>query len=96
MKLPKPITFDWDEDNRDKNWKKHKVNFQECEQVFFDDGLKTFYDAAHSQVEERFVALGITNKARKLYVVFTVRNEKIRIISARDMSRKERRFYEQG
>lgn len=96
MKLPKPITFNWDESNREKNWEKHRVNFQECEQIFFDDRLKTFYDAVHSQAEDRFVALGTTNKARRLYVVFTVRNEEIRIISARDMSKKERRFYEQG
>lgn len=95
MELPKPISFDWNEGNRDKNWEKHRVNFQECEQVFFDDRLKTFYNAAHSQTEDRFVALGTTNKARKLYVIFTIRNEKVRIISARDMSKKERRLYEE-
>lgn len=95
MRLPKPISFDWDGGNRDKNWGKHRVNFQECEQVFFDDQLKTFYDANHSQTEDRFVALGTTNNARKLYVVFTVRNGKIRVISARDMSKKEKRIYEQ-
>ena len=91
----KPIKFDWDKYNQCKNWEKHKVDFRECEQVFFNRSLKIFYDKGHSQEENRFIALGITDKNRKLYLVFTIRNKKIRVISARDMSRKERRFYEQ-
>lgn len=90
----KPLAFDWDGGNKHKNWEKHKVDYKECEEVFLNRPLKTYYDVRHSQVEERMVAFGITNKSRPLYIVFTVRNKKIRVISARDMSRKERRFYE--
>jgi uncharacterized DUF497 family protein len=91
----KPLKFDWDEHNKYKNWERHKVDFRECEQVFFNRPLKTFYDIKHSQKEDRFVALGITNEGRKLYIVFTIRNKKIRIISARNQGRRERRIYEQ-
>ena len=90
----KPIKFDWDKHNKDKNWEKHQVNWQECEQVFFDKSFKSLYDIKHSQAEDRFIAFGKTNKHRKLYIVFTIRNNKIRVISARNQSRKERNFYE--
>lgn len=96
-KKPKPLKFDWDKDNKDKNWLKHKVDFRECEEIFFNKPLKTLYDVKHSQKEDRFIALGITNKGRKLKIVFTIINinKKIRIFSSRDQSRKERRIYEQ-
>lgn len=86
--------FDWDEGNIKKNWFKYKVDFRECEEMFSNFGFKVFNDQTHSQKEDRFVILGITFKNRYLAVVFTVRNNKIRVISARDMSRKERRKYE--
>ena len=89
-----PLFFDWDESNRTKNWTKHKVDYRECEEIFGNRPLKTYKDAKHSQGENRLVALGITNRNRRLYLVFTLRNNKIRIISARDMSRKERIIYE--
>jgi len=89
---PKPLKFDWDEHNKHKNWEKHKVDFRECEQIFFNRPLKTLYDKKHSQKEERFIALGITDKKRKLIITFTIRNKKIRVISARDQSQKERRL----
>lgn len=92
--LPRPIEFDWNKGNVNKNWKKHQVDFRECEQIFFNKPLKTLYDTKHSQKENRFIAFGKTNKDRKLYVVFNIRNKKIRVISARNQSRKERRFYE--
>lgn len=91
--LPKLISFEWDRGNIDKNWKKHKVHYKEAEEVFLNKPLKTFKDITHSQEETRFVALGATNKKRKLYIIFTVREEKIRVISARSQSRKERRLY---
>jgi len=94
-KLPKPLSFQWDRGNTDKNLKKHKVTNKESEKVFFNKHLRTFKDIKHSQKEERFVALGITSKKRKLYATFTIRNHKIRIISARDQSRKERKLYEE-
>lgn len=93
MKLPVLIAFDWDKGNFEKSWKRHKVYFKEAEEVFFNKPLKTFKDAKHSQKEDRFVALGATDKGRKLYTVFTVRKGKVRIISTRDQSRKEKRLY---
>ena len=91
----KPLEFEWDTGNKEKNWKKHQVDFRECEEIFSNKELKTFYDIKHSQKENRFISLGITDKKRRLIVTFTVRNKKIRVVSARDMSRKERKLYEQ-
>lgn len=93
--LPSPIAFEWDKGNFDKNLIKHKVTNKEAEEVFFDRYIKIFEDARHSQKEKRFTALGITDKNRKLYLSFALRNQKIRIISARDQSKKERRLYEE-
>jgi hypothetical protein len=91
----KPLELDWDEHNKEKNWEKHKVNFKECEEIFFNEPLKTFYDIKHSQEEVRFIALGKTDENRRLFIVFTIRNKKNRVISAREMSKKETRIYEQ-
>jgi len=85
--------FDWDEGNSDKNWKKHRVSKTECEEVFFNQPFVTQKDTAHSQKEERFYILGKTNSKRELFLSFTLRKEKIRVISARDMSKKERSIY---
>jgi hypothetical protein len=85
--------FDWDEGNTDKNWFKHKVNPLECEQVFFNHPLIIQNDTIHSKKEKRFYALGQTDFKRFLFIAFTVRNNLIRVISARDMSRKERGVY---
>jgi len=87
--------FDWDRGNKDKNWKKHKVIAKESEEVFAKKPRFIAEDKKHSTVEKRYMLWGITKKKRKLIVVFTIRNEKIRIISARDMNKKERRFYEE-
>ncbi|MFH1540633.1 MAG: BrnT family toxin [Elusimicrobiota bacterium] len=76
-----------------KIWKKHKVQFPEAEEVFFDINLIIHSDPTHSIVEERFVALGKTKTSRSLFVVFMERSGKIRIISARDMNKKERGIY---
>ncbi len=88
--------FEWDEGNRTKNWEKHRVSQAECEQVFFNEPLLLFPDVRHSQHEPRYYVLGHTNAGRHLFVVFTIRGTLIRIISARDMSRKERKVYEQA
>ena len=90
------VGFDWDSGNIDKNTKKHKVSNFECEEVFFNQPLLTFVDDKHSQKEKRFYILGRTLQNRKLFIVFTIRNNKIRTISARDMSRKERKIYEKA
>jgi uncharacterized DUF497 family protein len=86
--------FDWDEQNTDKNRNKHGVEAMECEEVFFHQPLVVTFDTMHSQDEQRFHALGQTDKARLLLLVYTIRSQKIRVISARDMSRKERKIYE--
>jgi uncharacterized DUF497 family protein len=88
--------FEWDEGNLLKNWEKHGVSAGECEQVFFNRPLIAGHDKKHSQQENRFFALGHTDSARLLFVVFTIRNNCIRVISARNMSRKERKVYEQS
>lgn len=85
--------FQWDEGNLEKNWIKHNVSWLEVEQVFFRAPLVVVDDEAHSRQERRFFALGQTDAGRKLFVVFTVREELIRVISAREMSRRERRVY---
>src|SRR3990167_2690166 len=86
--------FDWDAGNRTKNWLKHDVLYTECEEVFFNQPLLLMDDPLHSQLESRHFALGQSNRGRQLLLVFTVRNTLIRVISARDMSQKERGVYE--
>lgn len=85
--------FDWDEGNWRKN-EKHGVNPWECEQVFFNQPLVILDDAKHSITEDRMAAFGRSDSGRKLVVVYTRRANKIRVISARDMDQKERKFYE--
>ena len=89
--------FDWDDGNARKNADKHDVSQGEAEQLFFNEPLLTIPDRAHSQGEMRIHALGRTDENRLLHVTFTLRNgeSRIRVISARDMSRKERVFYGQ-
>ncbi len=84
--------FDWDEGNLLKNWERHQVAHVECEQVFFNLPLM-MQPAAKQPEEERYLVLGQTNKKRRLFIVFTMREERVRVISARDMSRKERKLY---
>jgi len=90
------IGFQWDEGNADKNRVLHNVEDWECEQIFFNDPLLVLDDPRHSSTEKRWAALGRTDAARLLAVVSTKRGKLIRVISARDMNRKERRFYEEN
>ena len=85
--------FDWDEGNINKN-RKHNVEHTECEQIFFNQPIIILDDPKHSVIEERYAAFGLTDSGRRMVVVFTMRSSKLRVISARDMSRKERVFYE--
>lgn len=85
--------FEWDDHNAGKIWQRHGVLPTECEALFFNRPLVVHDDAAHSETERRYYALGQTDTGRALFVVFTVRGRRIRVISARDMSRKERRVY---
>lgn len=93
--LSKIEGFEWDKGNVDKNRFKHDVNINECEEVFFNKPQVIAYDKAHSQREERYSILGQTTKGRKLNIIFTLRNNKIRAISARDQNKKERKLYEE-
>lgn len=89
--------FEWDEGNERKSQEKHSVSQGEAEQVFFSAPLFLLKDVNHSQTEARFHALGKTEAGRLLHVTFTTRaqGKKIRVISARDMHRKERIIYEE-
>lgn len=93
-KLQECTGFNWDKYNIQKNWEKHKVLPVESEQVFFNQPLIVVEDIKHSQKEERFYVLGRTDKDRRLFIAFTIRKKQIRIISSRDMNKKEREIYE--
>ena len=87
--------FNWDSGNIDKNLFKHEVHNFEAERIFFNKPLIIKDDETHSRKnEKRYFALGQTDHERFLFIAFCVRNDLIRVISARDMNSKERRFYE--
>lgn len=88
--------FEWDKGNSGKSEKKHGVCDKEAEKSFFDEGKIIYKDVFHSVKEERFILLGRTHNKRILYVVFTYRKKKIRIISARTINKKEVSLYEKG
>ncbi len=90
--------FDWDDGNSRKSADKHDVSQAEAEGVFFNDPLIIVEDAKHSETEPRFNALGKTAQNRLLHITFTLRRNGtlIRVISARDMHRKEKKAYEQA
>ena len=90
------IGFDWVEKNLQKNWEKHRVSASECEQIFYNRPLIIIPDKKHSEEELRYYALGHTDAGRLLFVVFTVRDYLIRVISARNMNRKERKRYDKS
>lgn len=98
INLNEIVGFDWDSGNSRKSAKKHDVRQSEAEQLFFNVPLLLLSDSKHSQEEARYHALGKTDAARQLHVTFTLRRggALIRVISARDMHRKERRIYEQS
>jgi uncharacterized DUF497 family protein len=95
--LSKVIGFEWDEGNARKN-ERHGVSMAEAEQVFFNAPLLVLSNAKHSETEPRFHALGKTNEGRRLHITITLRDADrlVRVISARDMHRKERAIYEQA
>jgi len=85
--------FQWEAGNSTKIWERHQVTPMECEEVFLNRPLIIRGDEKNSAVEERLYVLGQTDGGRPLFMVFTIRGGLIRVISARDMSRKERRIY---
>ncbi|WP_456480441.1 BrnT family toxin [Nautilia sp.] len=90
------VGFEWDDGNIYKNEKKHGVKWQEIEVVFFNEPLLIYEDFKHSKDECRCYALGKTDDEKTLFVVFTKRNKKIRVISARKMNKKEKEIYEKN
>jgi len=95
LSLTEIIGFEWDDGNAHKN-DKHGVSLSEAEQVFFNQPLLLLEDLKHSLNEQRFHVLGKTDENRQLHITFTIRQagEKIRVISAREMHKKERLIYE--
>lgn len=92
--LPKILAFDWDKGNLDKSRRKHGVTPEESESVFVDENKLIVLDPEHSETEKRFIILGRSSEKRMLFVVFTRRRAKIRIISARRMHGEEVEKYD--
>lgn len=90
------MEFEWDKGNSGKN-KKHQVTDEEAEEIFSDLDKAKYPDPKHSDVEPRYVLTGETQKKRQLLVIYTIRNNRIRIISARDLNKKkEKHLYEKA
>ena len=89
------IGFEWDKGNITKNPSKHQIHNHQSEEIFLDEDLLTIEDIKHSQKENRQIAIGKTFDKTLLFIVFTIRNKKIRIISARKAKQKEKKAYEQ-
>ena len=87
------IGFEWDDWNSSKNWEKHRVSQEEAESIFFHDPLLLRGDKSHSLKEQRYHALGETPAGRQLLIVFSVRRKLIRVISARNLNRRESEAY---
>jgi uncharacterized protein len=94
--LSQTLLFEWDAGNTHKNRLKHDVTAEECEQAFQNRPLLIAADMKHSQDERRYIALGKAHEGRTLFIAFTLRKDRLRVISARDMSRKERGRYEEA
>ena len=90
------MEFQWDEEKARANLAKHGVSFEEAETVFDDRLYVDFYDPKHSLNEHRYIIIGQSNERRVLIVSYTERNDAIRLINARELTRSERRDYEKG
>jgi len=86
--------FDWDAGNQTKSVEKHSVSCDEAEQVFLNSPLKVLSDPVHSKAEPRLHAFGKTDAGRHLTIAFTIRGNRLRVISARPMHKNERKSYE--
>ena len=94
--LSKIDGFEWDKWNIDKSYKKHGIKASEIEQVFVDKNAQIEKDIKHQEKEERYIAIGKTFQERMLFIVFTIRDDALRVISGRIANRKERRLYEES
>jgi uncharacterized protein len=88
------LQFEWDSNKAKKNIEAHNVSFEEASTVFGDNLSLTIFDPLHSENEDRYVIIGNSLKNRMLIVIHTERSDKIRIISARKATTKEREQYE--
>lgn len=95
--LPEPLSFEWDKGNQEKNWLTHKVTIEEAEDAFYDEERLLINDIKHSdQWEERYILFGKSKKGKMLFIAFTIRKNKVRVISARNADKKEVKFYEKA
>ena len=88
--------FEWDRGNIEKNWERHRVAYVECEEVLLGGQFIIAKDTAHSTEEDRYRVLGKTDEGRILFLAFTLRGGRIRVITARDANKKERKAYEEA
>jgi uncharacterized DUF497 family protein len=97
VELPEVIEFDWDAGNEQKNWLRHHISGEEAEEPFFAEERLILEDILHSTKQEnRYILIGKSKKGRMLFIVYTIRKEKIRIISSRDADKKEVLLYEKA
>lgn len=94
--LSKIIAFEWDGWNIDKSYDKHGITPNETEEVFLDEDVKIEKDLKHQKQEERYIAIGKTTENKILFIVFTVRKDKIRVISGRQANKKEKEVYQKN
>ncbi len=89
------IKFEWNQIKAASNQKKHGISFEEAKSVFYDEFAVQFYDSENSELEDRFLMLGLSSESRVLIVCHCERDSgnTIRLISARKATRKERKFY---
>ena len=90
------LEFDWDKGNIDKSFVKHGITPNQSEEIFLDESLLVVRDVQHQQSEDRWIAVGVTFQRQLLFVIFTMRGKKLRVISARKANKKERVSYEQS
>jgi uncharacterized protein len=88
--------FEWDPEKAQKNIRKHEVDFEEASSIFDDPMFITVIDEEHSNDEERYITIGLSNKNRLLLVAHAERDDRIRIISARKVTKNEEKFYEEA
>jgi uncharacterized DUF497 family protein len=88
--------FDWNPEKAKANLRKHQIDFEEASTIFDDPQFITFLDEEHSADEERYITIGLSNKNRLLMVAHTERNDQIRIISARKVTNREEKFYQEA
>jgi uncharacterized DUF497 family protein len=90
------MEFEWDDEKADANLTKHGVSFDEAKTIFDDLLYVDFYDPDHSYDEHRYIIIGESQQKRLLIVSYTERDEIVRLISAREVTRSERETYEEG